>query len=77
MPFSNGYALIIGVGSYRHEPALDVPITVADAQAVATVLRDPQCCGYPETQVTLLANADATRENVTCRARRPCRTHDP
>ncbi len=34
MPFSQGHALLIGVGSYQHSPHLNVPITVADAQAV-------------------------------------------
>lgn len=47
MPFIHGHALIIGVGSYQYEPRLNVPITEADAEAVATVLRDPQSCGYP------------------------------
>lgn len=64
MPFTHGHALIIGIGSYQHEPALNVPITAADAQAVATVLCDPQYCGYPETQVTLLTNDRATRSNI-------------
>jgi tetratricopeptide (TPR) repeat protein len=62
--FRSGHALIIGIGSYQHESGLNVPITAADAQAVATVLRDPQYCGYPETQVSLLSNAGATREGI-------------
>ncbi|MFV9507426.1 MAG: caspase family protein [Oscillochloridaceae bacterium umkhey_bin13] len=64
MPFTHGHALIIGVGSYQHEPGLNVPITAADAQAVATVLRDSQYCGYPEAQVTQLSNAGATRDGI-------------
>ena len=64
MPFTHGHALIIGIGSYQHQPGLNVPITAADAQAVATVLRDPQYCGYPETQVTQLSNAGATRAGI-------------
>lgn len=64
MPFIHGHALIIGVGSYQYEPRLNVPITEADAEAVATVLRDPQSCGYPAAQVTLLANANATRARI-------------
>ncbi len=31
MPFTHGRALIIGVGSYQHEPGLNVSITAADA----------------------------------------------
>ncbi|OAN45149.1 peptidase C14 [Chloroflexus islandicus] len=64
MPFTHGHALIIGVGSYQYEPRLNVPITVADAEAVATVVRDPQFCGYPAAQVTLLTNATATRDRI-------------
>jgi hypothetical protein len=64
VPFSHGHALIIGVGNYQHEPRLNVPIAAADAQAVATVLRDPQYCGYLEAQVTLLTNAGATSDGI-------------
>jgi len=64
MPFIHGYALVIGVGSYRFAPRLDVPLSVTDAAAVAAVLRDPRFCGYPDANVTLLANEGATREGV-------------
>jgi hypothetical protein len=42
MAFSQGRALLIGVGTYRHESWLDVPICAADARAVAAVRRDPE-----------------------------------
>ncbi|NJN67908.1 MAG: caspase family protein [Chloroflexaceae bacterium] len=64
MPFPHGHALIIGVGTYQHEPRLNVPATTADAQAVAEVLRDPRCCGYPAEQVTLLTDGQATRAAI-------------
>lgn len=64
MSFNQAHALVIGVGSYRHEPRLNIPISVADAQAVASVLRDPQTCGYPAGQVTLLHDADATTTGI-------------
>jgi hypothetical protein len=64
MAFTHGHALIIGVGSYRFAPHLNVPITVADAEAVAAVLRDPRFCSYPADQVTLLADGNATREGI-------------
>jgi Caspase domain len=64
MAFDTGYALVIGVGSYQHMPALNVPITVEDAQEVAAVLGDRRYCGYPEAQVTLLHDASATRQNI-------------
>ncbi|MCU0493621.1 MAG: caspase family protein, partial [Chloroflexaceae bacterium] len=64
MPFATAHALLIGVGSYANAPSLNVPITVADANAVAAVLRDPQACGYPPEQVTLLSDAAASRAGV-------------
>jgi hypothetical protein len=54
MPFPHGHALIIGVGTYQHEPRLNVPTTTADAQAVAEVLRDPRFCGYVGSQETII-----------------------
>jgi ElaB/YqjD/DUF883 family membrane-anchored ribosome-binding protein len=62
--FTSGYALIIGVGTYQHTPHMDVPITSADAQEVAAVLRNPQYCGYPGDQVALLTDEHATRKRV-------------
>jgi hypothetical protein len=44
VPFTQGHALLIGVGSYESEPRLSVPITAADAEALAAVLRDPALC---------------------------------
>ncbi|NJN67053.1 MAG: caspase family protein [Chloroflexaceae bacterium] len=64
MPFPHGHALIIGVGTYQHEPRLNVPTTTADAQAVSEVLRDPRFCGYPVEQVTLLTDGQATRAAI-------------
>lgn len=64
MTFTQGHALIIGVGSYQHEPRLNVPITVADAKAVAAVLCDPQYCGYPTEQVSVLSDATASRDGI-------------
>ncbi|NJP11537.1 MAG: caspase family protein [Leptolyngbyaceae cyanobacterium RU_5_1] len=64
MAFDTGYALVIGVSSYQHTPAMNVPITVEDAQEVAAVLSDRRYCGYPEQQVTLLHDTTATRQNI-------------
>ncbi len=64
MPFNQGHALIIGIGSYAHIPTANIPISVTDAQAVQTVLCDPQFCGYPPEQVILLHDAQTTRQGI-------------
>jgi hypothetical protein len=64
MSFSSGYALLIGVGTYRHHPHLNLRVTVADAQSLATVLCDPQVAGYPADQVTVLHDDTATRDGI-------------
>ncbi len=62
--FTHGHALIIGVGSYAHAPNHNVPMTAADAQAVARIIQDAQFCGYPAEQVTLLTGESATRAGI-------------
>src|SRR4051812_35610180 len=64
MAFTQGHALLIGAGTYQHSPQMNVPITVRDTEAVATVLRDARWCGYPAEQVTLLSNDAATRNRI-------------
>lgn len=64
MAFEKGHALVIGVDSYQHTPKMNVPITVEDAKEVAAVLGDRRYCGYPEQQVTLLHDAEATRSRI-------------
>jgi hypothetical protein len=53
-PFPGGHALVVGVGA-------DLPDTVTDARAIASILRNPARCGYPEDQVRELTSDDATR----------------
>ncbi|BAY07555.1 caspase family protein [Calothrix sp. NIES-2098] len=55
--FSNGYALLIGVGA-------DLAVTVKDATALRDVLIDPNRAAYPPAQVTLLTETAATRQNI-------------
>lgn len=64
MSFTSGHALCIGIGSYQYEPSLNVPVTSADAEKLAGVLRNPYYCGYPENQVTLLSDSKATRDSI-------------
>ncbi|MDX1415771.1 MAG: caspase family protein, partial [Candidatus Promineifilaceae bacterium] len=64
MSFKQGHALLIGVGTHQHHSQLDVPITVADAQAVQQVLEDSNLCGYPSNQVRLLKETSATKDGI-------------
>ncbi len=62
--FTEGHAVVIGVGTYK-DAQWNAPVTVADAQGVAEALNDPAVGGYPAEQVTLLRDAETTREGVT------------
>lgn len=62
--FTSGHALLIGVGTYQ-DSRWNAPITVADAAGVADALRDPLVSAYPDGQVSLLTDAQATRDGVT------------
>lgn len=64
MIFSQGHALIIGVSEYKHTPKRSVPNVFGDAEVIAQVLRDPQRCGYPAEQVTVLTKAEANRRAI-------------
>src|SRR5215212_10293643 len=64
MTFPTGHALVIGVGTYQNVPRLNVPVTASDAQELATVLQNPQYCGYPKEQITLLHDETATRDGI-------------
>ena len=55
--FTNGYALIIGVGA-------DLPNTVDDAVGMANILMDSERCAYPGEQVHVLTSGEATRQDV-------------
>jgi hypothetical protein len=64
MYFSQGHAIVIGVGTHKNEPDFNVPITVSDAEAVKRILTDPKKCGYPVEQVALLTEAEATKSGI-------------
>ncbi len=55
--FSNGYALLVGVGA-------DLPVTVKDATALRDVLVNPSRAAYPPDQVELLTETKANRQNI-------------
>lgn len=55
--FEQGHACVIGVGG-------DLPSTINDALGFAKILKDPERCAYPEKQVHVLTDKDATRANI-------------
>jgi len=55
--FSQGYAVVIGVGA-------DLPVTIEDAKAISDALIDPSRCAYPGDQLRLLTGEGARRDNV-------------
>ena len=55
--FTQGHALIIGVGA-------DLPTTVGDAVGIANILKDPERCAYPASQVQRLTGESATRQHI-------------
>ncbi|HEX3481881.1 MAG TPA: caspase family protein [Kofleriaceae bacterium] len=61
MGLTNAHAVVIGVSQYRRIPPLP---SVADAEGVAGVLRDPAGCGYDPANVVLLQESDATRDQI-------------
>jgi hypothetical protein len=64
MPFTQGHALLIGVGTYQYRPKMNAPLTADDARAIGDALRDERLCGYPSGQVTVLTDATASRAQV-------------
>ena len=61
--FTHGYALVIGIGAYRHLRGL--ARTATDARDLNAVLVDPDRCGYPRAQVALLVDEQATKAVIS------------
>lgn len=64
MSFSQGHALLIGVGTFADDSILDVEITADDVNKIAKVLQDPKVSGYPSEQVDVLIKNKATRKGI-------------
>jgi hypothetical protein len=62
--FKQGYALSVGIGSFRHTPQLSVHQAKSDAMRIAEVLRDPRICAYPASHVEVLCDEQATRTGL-------------
>ncbi|NMG21667.1 caspase family protein [Brasilonema bromeliae] len=63
--FTHGYALLVGVGECAYAN-WSLPVTVKDAQALKSVLTDPNFCAYPndEHHIRLLHDKSATRSKI-------------
>src|SRR3954471_5224783 len=61
MSLTNAHAVVIGVSQYRRIRPLP---SVADAEGVAGVLRDPAAGGYDPANVALVQESDATRDQI-------------
>ncbi len=63
--FSQGFALVVGVSDYLPSAVKPLPQSVLyDARDLGTVLHDPSYCGYPDDQVRLLLDKDATTDAI-------------
>ena len=61
--FSNGYALLIGVGeSFTKKWSL--PVTVKDAKALHGVLTNPHLCAYDPDHIRLIHDDKATKDGI-------------
>lgn len=61
--FDKGHALVIGISNYDLLNKLPQVIQ-NDANDLADLLTDPSHCGYLLTNIRLLLDADATKENI-------------
>jgi uncharacterized caspase-like protein len=63
--FAHGYALFVGVGK-TYYPSWSLPVTVKDAQALASIFTDANLCAYPnnEQHIRLLHDSSATRQAI-------------
>ena len=57
--FDDGYALLIGIGAY--ENLVPLGKTMLDAQDLYDLLVDPSYAGYPQSNVHLLLDREATK----------------
>lgn len=63
MEHNLNYGLVIGIANYPHIRPLP-PDVLNDARDMAAVLTDIRYCNYPNEQVTLLLDQQATKANI-------------
>ena len=64
--FTNGYALLIGIGECTHHPRLSLPTTVKDIQVLHQIITNPTLCAYlnDPQHIQLLHDDTATRRGI-------------
>lgn len=75
--FASGYALAVGVGKYVHSQYADLAETVRDAQAIESILVDPNKCGYLPEHIQILTNEQATGKNIRSELERLAQSANP
>ncbi len=60
---SHNYALLIGVGECKYSD-WSLPVTVKDIEALKSILIAPELCAYPEQNLRLLHDQQATFEGI-------------
>ncbi len=75
MLFTQGRALVVGVGKYQYVPAANVAQTTNDAVSLAQALTNQG--GYPQNQVTLLADGSASRAALIASLQQLANTAQP
>lgn len=63
MKFNQGRALVIGIADYESVRKLP-PAVANDAHDIAETLRSEDCCGYPDVNVTVLVDGQATLAGI-------------
>jgi hypothetical protein len=63
MKFNHGRALIIGVANYEEVRGLPGAV-LNDACDIADLLKSPSHCGYPEQNVAILTDKEATLDGI-------------
>ncbi len=60
--YTGSRAVLIGVSRYDDENVLDVPSAAQSLQEMRALLIDPELCGWPENQVTVIENPPAANK---------------
>lgn len=64
--FTQGYALLIGVGHCANYPKWSLPVTIKDALSIQSCLTDPTLCAYTndDSHLRFLKNDTASRQDI-------------